>query len=223
MSLTAGSNLSHFRLIEPLGEGGMGVVWRATVLVHEEQHRGDGERRDRQCECVRASATLTTPWSMTARALATDPRGASGDGIAAPIVMPALRCGTRGAPAGPRPGSRPEPAACLRPASSRTASSPAPALRDHRVRTASPASLAALPGTLRPLRVPRARSRGALRAHARPAARGGAPGGGPVPGLWSARARVGQHTLRITIDAARWTRSPSPGDIIPSRARSSRS
>ncbi|MEO5988058.1 MAG: protein kinase [Candidatus Eisenbacteria bacterium] len=30
MDLSAGRELSHYRLIEPIGEGGMGVVWRAT-------------------------------------------------------------------------------------------------------------------------------------------------------------------------------------------------
>jgi len=30
MSLTAGRSLSHYRLIEPIGEGGMGVVWKAN-------------------------------------------------------------------------------------------------------------------------------------------------------------------------------------------------
>ena len=30
MSLAPGRTLSHYRLVEQIGEGGMGVVWRAT-------------------------------------------------------------------------------------------------------------------------------------------------------------------------------------------------
>ncbi|MCU0254093.1 MAG: protein kinase, partial [Acidobacteria bacterium] len=30
MPLAPGSTLLHYRLVEPIGEGGMGVVWRAT-------------------------------------------------------------------------------------------------------------------------------------------------------------------------------------------------
>jgi serine/threonine protein kinase len=30
LSLAPGRTLSHYRLVEQIGEGGMGVVWRAT-------------------------------------------------------------------------------------------------------------------------------------------------------------------------------------------------
>ncbi len=30
MPLATGTILLHYRLVEPIGEGGMGVVWRAT-------------------------------------------------------------------------------------------------------------------------------------------------------------------------------------------------
>ena len=37
MTVTAGRNLLHYRLIEKIGEGGMGVVWKAmdTTLDRE--------------------------------------------------------------------------------------------------------------------------------------------------------------------------------------------
>jgi hypothetical protein len=70
MSLTAGRSLSHYRLIAPIGEGGMGVVWRATdstlgrdvaIKVLPEFLAGDPERLARFEREARLLASLNHP------------------------------------------------------------------------------------------------------------------------------------------------------------------
>ena len=56
MTLEAGQQLLHYRLIQKIGEGGMGVVWKAedtklqrhvALKVLPESMADDGERRSR--------------------------------------------------------------------------------------------------------------------------------------------------------------------------------
>ncbi len=127
---------------------------------------------------------------------------------AAPIVMRSSGRGAHGAPASPGPEFRPRAAACARRSLAVAAASRRCALRRAALHAPAPASLAALPGAGRSLRDPDVRARRALRADPRPAVPGGGRGGRALPRLRVAGARVRQLTLRITIDAARWTKSP---------------
>ncbi len=70
MSLTPGRSLSHYRLVAPVGEGGMGVVWRATdstlgcdvaIKVLPEFFAGDPERMARFEREARLLASLNHP------------------------------------------------------------------------------------------------------------------------------------------------------------------
>ena len=70
MSLTAGRSLSHYKLVAPIGEGGMGVVWRATdstlgrdvaIKVLPEFLSGDPERLARFEREAKLLASLNHP------------------------------------------------------------------------------------------------------------------------------------------------------------------
>ncbi len=70
MTLAAGRELSHYRLVEPIGEGGMGVVWRATdttlgrdvaIKVLPALFAGDPERMARFDREARLLASLNHP------------------------------------------------------------------------------------------------------------------------------------------------------------------
>ncbi len=70
MPLTAGEPLLHYRLVEPIGEGGMGVVWRAVdtsldrevaIKVLPEAVAGDAERLARFEREARLLAALNHP------------------------------------------------------------------------------------------------------------------------------------------------------------------
>jgi len=70
VAIEAGQRLLHYRLIEKIGEGGIGAVWRATdttldrdvaIKVLPEQLAGDPERRARFEREARLLATLNHP------------------------------------------------------------------------------------------------------------------------------------------------------------------
>ena len=70
MTIQAGQQLQHYRLIEKIGEGGMGVVWRAldTTLDREvaikflpEAFSGEGERLARFEREAKLLASLSHP------------------------------------------------------------------------------------------------------------------------------------------------------------------
>ncbi len=71
MSLKPGQKLSHYRLIEKIGEGGMGVVWKArdeklrrdvALKVLPADLVADPERRRRLVHEARAEAAVDHPY-----------------------------------------------------------------------------------------------------------------------------------------------------------------
>jgi len=74
VSLEAGYHLLHYRLIEKIGEGGMGVVWKATdtrldrtvaIKVLRHQLAGDARSRERFDREARAISNLNHPHICT--------------------------------------------------------------------------------------------------------------------------------------------------------------
>jgi len=70
MPLSAGQQLLHYRLVEPIGEGGMGVVWRAVdtslerdvaIKVLPDAVAADAERLARFDREARLLASLNHP------------------------------------------------------------------------------------------------------------------------------------------------------------------
>ena len=70
MPLEPGQMLSHYRLVEKIGEGGMGVVWKArdeklrrdvAVKVLPPELVADPERRRRLVHEARAAAVINHP------------------------------------------------------------------------------------------------------------------------------------------------------------------
>ena len=78
MTIEAGQTLSHYRLIEKIGEGGMGVVWKAedttlnrevAVKVLPQALADDAERMGRLEHEARLLASLNHPRIATVHGL----------------------------------------------------------------------------------------------------------------------------------------------------------
>ena len=74
MDLAAGETLSHYRLVEKIGEGGMGVVWKAldtklnrhvAIKVLRTELTADPDRRRLFLREARAAAAVTHPNIVT--------------------------------------------------------------------------------------------------------------------------------------------------------------
>jgi serine/threonine protein kinase len=91
VGIEAGQQLLHYRLIEKIGEGGMGVVWKAedtklhrqvALKVLPEKMAADPERRSRFEREARAVAALNHPNIVTLYSVEeTDPSTSSGQAV----------------------------------------------------------------------------------------------------------------------------------------------
>ena len=89
MSLTEGQNLLHYRLVDKIGQGGMGVVWRAVdttldrevaIKVLPPELANDAERLQRFEREAKLLATLNHPNIAAIYGLHQTPSTADGSG-----------------------------------------------------------------------------------------------------------------------------------------------